>query len=234
MTGMSKCAPGCQCGRHSLVRERGIEKVCAECGTPFKAHRIDARFCSVPCRKVAYLRDNREKVRASSRRWTAANRERARELQRRYDKKTGYAKKRQQYADDCADPGRLEQRRERNREYYQRNAERLREYARQQRRKNPYAGRKAAHGTDWETLFAALWQAQDGRCYLCGDDLTLNGDRDIHLDHDHSCCGPERTCEKCRRGLACRRCNFVIAWASDDPARLRRIADSLEAVQLSH
>lgn len=73
---------------------------------------------------------------------------------------------------------------------------------------------------------AALWAAQDGRCYLCGEELAAEK---AHIDHDHSCCGPNRSCPVCRRGLACEQCNRAIGLARDDPARLRRMADALEA-----
>jgi hypothetical protein len=78
---------------------------------------------------------------------------------------------------------------------------------------------------DW----AALWEAQGGRCYLCGGELAAgNG----CIDHDHSCCPPKRSCAVCRRGLSCRQCNIAIGMASDDPSRLRRMAAALEAAQL--
>jgi hypothetical protein len=76
---------------------------------------------------------------------------------------------------------------------------------------------------DW----AAMWSAQQGRCYLCGDPLSVEKNQ-THIDHDHSCCPPRTSCSFCRRGLACGACNAIIGHARDDPARLRRIADSLE------
>jgi hypothetical protein len=72
--------------------------------------------------------------------------------------------------------------------------------------------------------WAALWTAQGGRCYLCGDQL---GER-VHVDHDHRCCPRDTSCPFCRRGLACARCNQLIGMADDDPDRLRRIAGNLE------
>lgn len=81
----------------------------------------------------------------------------------------------------------------------------------------------------------AMLDAQDGRCYLCGDELTYD---EAVIDHDHECCRPTPTrrgvrrfsCQYCRRGLACERCNHVIGHAGDDPERLRRIAGNLAAV----
>jgi hypothetical protein len=77
-----------------------------------------------------------------------------------------------------------------------------------------------------------MWQAQNGCCYLCGEELDPKTEA-VHLDHDHSCCPPIRSCRTCRRGLTHRRCNVAIGLAGDDPARLRRMADALEAAQLA-
>jgi hypothetical protein len=49
-----------------------------------------------------------------------------------------------------------------------------------------------------------------------------------HLDHDHRCCPRGKSCQYCRRGLACPECNQLIGLAHDDPDRLRRIAANLE------
>lgn len=71
-------------------------------------------------------------------------------------------------------------------------------------------------------------KAQQGLCYLCTEPLP----EDPHLmaiDHDHRCCPPKKSCACCRRGLSCHGCNLVIGHARDDVARLRKIADNLEA-----
>ena len=49
------------------------------------------------------------------------------------------------------------------------------------------------------------------------------------VDHDHSCCPGSKTCGKCLRGLACQKCNQGIGQFGDDPDRMRRVADNLEA-----
>lgn len=82
----------------------------------------------------------------------------------------------------------------------------------------------------------AIYLKQDGRCYLCWDALPPDL-RKIHIEHDHSCCpspknglgGGQISCGTCVRGLACSSCNRLIGIARDDPHRLRRIADNLEA-----
>jgi hypothetical protein len=74
------------------------------------------------------------------------------------------------------------------------------------------------------------WSEQDGKCYLCGTDLS-EAIR-VCIDHDHRCCGPDRSCESCRRGLACVNCNSIVGLARDNPGLLRQVADSLEIAQL--
>src|SRR6185437_4391871 len=115
------------------------------------------------------------------------------------------------------------------REYRLRNQEARREYERAYRKANPVSTAaktaKKRHGT--AQAFAAMWAEQGGRCYLCEDGLVPGS---AHIDHDHLCCPVGKSCRWCRRGLACRRCNILIGHADHDPARLRRIADNLEAV----
>lgn len=125
---------------------------------------------------------------------------------------------------DCLKAGLREKNRQRSREY-QRNL--------------PHEVRQAnnlrtAHGLTPAEKQQML-DAQGGRCYLCGDALTYDA---AVIDHDHACCadvtksGRKRTtsCARCRRGLACGRCNTLIGMAGDDPEKLRRIAGSLTRV----
>lgn len=71
---------------------------------------------------------------------------------------------------------------------------------------------------------------QGGCCYLCGDLLDLAQPRKVHVDHDHACCPGTKTCGKCIRGIACDPCNRGVGYFRDDPQRMRRVADALEAV----
>jgi len=82
------------------------------------------------------------------------------------------------------------------------------------------------HGMEADE-WAALLDAQDGCCYLCG--CLLDPDGRVCIDHDHGCCPKNRSCRICRRGLTCSPCNVAIGMADDDPALLRLIADNLEA-----
>jgi hypothetical protein len=90
-----------------------------------------------------------------------------------------------------------------------------------------WVGRACRYGMTARDLHA-LYLRQDGRCYLCGDPLPTNLAKAV-VEHDHSCCGGGTSCGQCVRGIACAPCNRLIAAANDDPDRLRRIADNLEA-----
>jgi len=81
---------------------------------------------------------------------------------------------------------------------------------------------------DW----AALWNAQNGQCYLCGEPLGTRW-QDVAIEHDHRCCPLRHSCRACRRGLACTGCNVAVGGAQDDPDRLRRIAANLESARHS-
>lgn len=110
-----------------------------------------------------------------------------------------------------------ERRRENNRRWRERNPE----LARERDRANM---RKFQHGITLADK-AAMLETQGGCCYLCGDEIMMET---AVIEHDHRCCPPARSCRYCRRGLACQPCNKMIGMAADDPARLRRIANSLE------
>jgi len=79
---------------------------------------------------------------------------------------------------------------------------------------------------DWNDL----WAMQGGKCYLCHNALPSNV-RNVHVDHEHLCCGPVRSCKMCLRGLACNRCNWIIGLAEEDIEILKRIAIYLETSQ---
>lgn len=150
-------------------------------------------------------------------------------------------------------PEQLEKRRARSRRYYARNRqsridqstkwkkehpEQVRQYKKTNREREramtpdpqTYRIRKWRHGPGHEVMWTTFWDEQNGLCYLCGDPLSTESYRDIHVDHDHTCCPKGRTCEYCRRGLACTRCNKLIGAVGDDPELLRKIADNLEPV----
>lgn len=221
------CPPGCGCGKHVHVVRTFYDKQCLECGGPFVAKRVDARFCSGGCHREWYERENKDRLRAKRAQWAREHRGEVREIQRQYDQRHR-GERLLQYAEVGADPERAAARQAAHREYYKANRERILARAKERRSQELSAKKSYQAGADWDALFNAFWVAQDGKCYLCGTDLERDVPQAVHLDHDHSCCPLARSCERCRRGLACQACNYIIGRAKDDPARLRRMADSLE------
>jgi predicted nucleic acid-binding Zn ribbon protein len=231
------CSGNCQ-KKASYHRGRGAElaaariKNCQHCGNEFAPKRSDAKYCSAKCSSRAYYEENRDRVLAFNRQWALDHPQETKAIQQRSNEKHGArhrAAKRRRYAEVSADPDRAEERHRKRLEYYDAHRERALEIERQRRVQDPFYGLYYRHGgIDWRVLFKSLWEAQDGKCYLCGDPLQPDAYRAIHLDHDHSCCKLGRSCAICRRGLACKPCNVLIGHAHDDPVRLHRIADNLE------
>jgi hypothetical protein len=70
-------------------------------------------------------------------------------------------------------------------------------------------------------FYAALYDAQGGRCAICRWARGLS--RKLAMDHDHSCCAKPPLCGKCTRGLLCGPCNQFVGWqAKDDPETFAR------------
>lgn len=88
---------------------------------------------------------------------------------------------------------------------------------------------RSNHDMTPEQWFAMLME-QGGNCYLCGKPLPDDRAK-VAIDHDHGHCGPDRSCGKCRRGLAHHACNTGIGLFMDDPELLRVVADNLERVK---
>jgi hypothetical protein len=81
--------------------------------------------------------------------------------------------------------------------------------------------------------WARMYEAQDGRCYLCGETLKDTPQKFVVVDHDHDCCeGGIRTesCDACRRGLAHGWCNQLIGLCGEDMDVLRAIIANFEKV----
>jgi hypothetical protein len=153
----------------------------------------------------AYRRDHRDHLNAQRRARYAANTEHERAVALAW---------RQQNAEKVA-----QQNRDRN--------------ARRDRLKDRQTWLMTKHGMTLDD-YEMMWLNQEGRCYLCGDELVIEtgnmpgGQRLPPIEHDHRCCPPGRSCSRCQRGLSCSRCNLVVGHALDDPARLHRIAENLE------
>jgi Recombination endonuclease VII len=178
---------------------------CEGCGEIITAPRRNQRFCSPECCRKTWIRVNPERYQAAQ---VRHNEQRRRtptyERACEWCGKTFVASRSDKRA--CS--------RACKNKYWSRQIKRYRR-----------------HGCDWDEEFSKLWQAQDGRCYLCGDPLDSD-QAACHVDHDHSCCPQGRSCERCRRGLAHPRCNWIVGYAEDDPDRLHRIANNLEKANI--
>lgn len=150
---------------------------------------------------------NREYQREYQRAWRARNPEKARAIQRKSAEKNR----------DKINASRQAWR--------EANGDRERETQRAYRAAHPWR----QHAQFSDAAYAEMWQAQDGRCYLCGETMEP---KSVRVDHDYSCCPRNASCAICRRGLAHHQCNIMIGQAGESPARLRRAADALEAAQV--
>lgn len=97
------------------------------------------------------------------------------------------------------------------------------------RRNYQAAPHKQNHGMSPDD-FASMWAAQSGCCCYCGGALSRES-RLTQVDHDHACCPPRKSCETCRRGLACQRCNALVGRVDDDPDLLELIAVNLRRLK---
>jgi hypothetical protein len=61
-----------------------------------------------------------------------------------------------------------------------------------------------------EESFQAYLTSQSGKCKICSKEFTDK--LKPRVDHDHSCCGATKACEKCVRGLLCNRCNLFLGF----------------------
>ena len=62
---------------------------------------------------------------------------------------------------------------------------------------------------------------QDHKCAICRKSF----EKTPHIDHNHDCCPPLKSCEKCRRDLLCTDCNLGLGRFHDDPVILGRAID---------
>lgn len=78
--------------------------------------------------------------------------------------------------------------------------------------------------TDTIEKRAELFKGQDGKCAVCGKQLTLEkikGSPVAQLDHDHK--------TKQLRGVLCHACNTGLGLFNDNPSLLRKAATYLES-----
>ncbi|MEU4303701.1 endonuclease VII domain-containing protein (plasmid) [Streptomyces viridifaciens] len=87
------------------------------------------------------------------------------------------------------------------------------------------ARRAKRHGITYDR-YSEIHLNQGGRCPVCGEHLG-KFDKDVVIDHDHSCCPKRTSCGECVRGILHRRCNSAIGYLRDDPDTFERIAEYL-------
>lgn len=232
----SATGPCAVCGQPTASKG-GVCQRTDECKREYRSRWQEANRERILENNRRYYQANREALDERNRRWAEANPEATREIKRRYREAN-----RERITEDSR------RYRETNRDvlqaksnrYYQANREAHRERVNrwQEANREKVNERNRGKSREWRLRYKhdmgidgwiALWDAQLGRCYLCGDPLTED---QADIEHDHTCCPVPYTCWICRRGLACHGCNTTIGFANDDPARLRRMADALEAANL--
>jgi hypothetical protein len=80
-----------------------------------------------------------------------------------------------------------------------------------------------------EEWYYLTLESQNGRCAICGSEKPrINGGKRFAIDHNHNCCGKNKACNKCRRGLLCGVCNTMLSvlenpnWVKQAKAYLRK------------
>jgi|SRR5665213_222381 len=63
--------------------------------------------------------------------------------------------------------------------------------------------------TGW---FDSKVASQENKCTICLKEFI----KTPHIDHDHECCDPSTSCEKCRRDLLCEDCNLGLGRFKDN------------------
>jgi len=71
-----------------------------------------------------------------------------------------------------------------------------------------------------------LWASQHESCALCREP---QGKRRLSIDHNHECCGEDRACPNCIRGMLCDGCNRMVGLVERKPETRKRFADYLDA-----
>lgn len=80
--------------------------------------------------------------------------------------------------------------------------------------RTPY-DRDATERWRYGVTSAELWEAQGGKCPICGETIGL-GRMQYAIDHDHACCPSTETCGKCVRGLLCHSCNRHLGFIENE------------------
>ena len=80
--------------------------------------------------------------------------------------------------------------------------------------------------------FEKLAEMHEPENFQCSNPACDVND-ELHVDHDHACCGDNAfetkqvSCGKCVRGWLCRGCNFALGFIQDNPAKLTGLVEYL-------
>jgi hypothetical protein len=76
--------------------------------------------------------------------------------------------------------------------------------------------------------YIAMFDAQDGKCYICKNEEPSSNKKRLSVDHDHTCCGKGKACKKCIRKLLCSQCNMALGAVKDNINTLKSAIAYLE------
>lgn len=128
--------------------------------------------------------------------WKSANRDKVLTYNATYDAKTA------------------EKRSERNKARYQKDRDKFLAYQQAHKKEIRLAGVKRNYNLTAEA-YESLLKEQGYKCAGCRQEF--GEDRQITVDHDHSCCSGLKSCGKCVRGLLCHPCNRSLGLLKEDP-----------------
>lgn len=99
-------------------------------------------------------------------------------------------------------------------------------YARRRGRNHGWGNAVYRRNAMYNIDFEALLEAQHGLCAACHRPMerTGKGPLAVVVDHDRACCGRNRSCGRCVRGLLHSACNLVLGNAGDDVELLLDLA----------
>lgn len=87
------------------------------------------------------------------------------------------------------------------------------EWAVRNRTKRRDSHRRQRYGIE-PLQYRAKVDKQFNLCMICGK--PPRKDKELAIDHDHSCCPGEKSCGKCIRDLLCDSCNLGLGAFKDD------------------
>lgn len=118
------------------------------------------------------------------------------------------------------------------RTHYLKTVETHKQQCRRWRKENPDAVKVIGRRGDLKRIYSItpeiydkLLTSQGGVCAICGKPKV---NKNLAIDHDHSCCPGKKSCGKCIRGLLCLLCNRALAQFGDNLEGVLRAVKYLE------